>query len=164
MENSMEISLKTRNKIIIWPSNLTTVHTPWDNHNSKRHMYPNVCCCSLTQACLTLCDPMACSMPGFPIHHHLTELAQTHVRRVSDAIQPSHSLLSASPPTLIINHVYFFIKLLWVSYYIYKIYFEYFEDLIDGLSCILNFDCSSYPLFLGLSGSCFQFLKKTTYG
>ena len=46
----------------------------------------------------------------------------------------------------------------------YKIYFEYFEDLIDGLSCILNFDYSPYPFFLGLSDSCFQFLKKTTYG
>ena len=45
---------------------------------------------SVTQACLTLCDPMACSMPGFPVHHQLPELAQIHVHQVSDAIQPSH--------------------------------------------------------------------------
>ena len=51
---------------------------------------------SVTQLCLTLCDPMDCSTPGFPIHHQLPELAQTHVHRVSDAIQPSHPLSSPS--------------------------------------------------------------------
>ena len=45
---------------------------------------------SVTQSCPTLCNPMDCSMPGFPVHHQLPELAQTHVHRVSDAIQPSH--------------------------------------------------------------------------
>ena len=53
---------------------------------------------SVSQSCLTLCNPMDCSTPGFPIHHQLPELAQTHVPRISDAIQPSHPLLSASPP------------------------------------------------------------------
>ena len=45
-----------------------------------------------------LCNPMDCSMPGFPVHHQLLELAQTHIHRVSDAIQPSHPLSSPSPP------------------------------------------------------------------
>ena len=45
-----------------------------------------------------LCDPTDCSTPGLPVRHHLPELAQTHVHRVSDAIQPSHPLLSPSPP------------------------------------------------------------------
>ena len=53
---------------------------------------------SVAQLCLTLCDPLDCSTPGFPVHHQLPELAQTHVHWVSDAIQPSHSLLSPSPP------------------------------------------------------------------
>ena len=53
---------------------------------------------SVTQLCSTLCDPMDCSMPGFPVHHQLPELAQTHVHRVNDAIQPFHPLLSPSPP------------------------------------------------------------------
>ena len=44
------------------------------------------------------CDPMDYSIPGFPVHHQLLEFSQTHVHRVSDAIQPSHSLLSPSPP------------------------------------------------------------------
>ena len=49
-----------------------------------------------------LCDPMNCSTPGFPVHHHLPEFTQTHIHRVSDAIQPSHSLLSPVllPPIL----------------------------------------------------------------
>ena len=44
------------------------------------------CCCSVTQSCLTLCHPMDCSIPGFPVHHQLLELAQTHVLWVGDAI------------------------------------------------------------------------------
>ena len=53
---------------------------------------------SVTQSCLTLCDPMDSSTPGFPVHHQLLELAQTHVHWVGDAIQPSHPLSSPSPP------------------------------------------------------------------
>ena len=45
---------------------------------------------SVAQSCPTLCDPMNCSMPGPPVHHQLPEFTQTHVHRVSDAIQPSH--------------------------------------------------------------------------
>ena len=53
---------------------------------------------SVTQSCLTLCDPMDCSTPDIPVHHQLQELAQTHVHWVCDAIQPSSSLSSPSPP------------------------------------------------------------------
>ena len=53
---------------------------------------------SVAQSCPTLCDPMNCSTPGFPVHHQLPEFTQTHVQRVSDAIQPSHPLSSPSPP------------------------------------------------------------------
>jgi len=53
---------------------------------------------SVTQSCLTLCNPMDCSTPGLPVHHQLPEPAQTNVHRVSDAIQPSHPLSSPSPP------------------------------------------------------------------
>ena len=53
---------------------------------------------SVAQSCLTLCDPMNCSTPGLPVHHQLPEFTQTHVLRVSDAIQPSHPLSSPSPP------------------------------------------------------------------
>ena len=53
---------------------------------------------SVTQSCRTLCDPMDCSTPGFPVHHQLPEFTQTHIHRVSDAIQPSHPLMSPSSP------------------------------------------------------------------
>ena len=52
---------------------------------------------SVAQSCLTLCDPMDCSMRGLPVHHQLSEFTQTHVHRVSDAIQPYHTLSSPSP-------------------------------------------------------------------
>ena len=50
----------------------------------------------IAPSCPTLCDPIACSTPGFPVHHQLPELAQTHVHRVGDAIQTSHPLSSPS--------------------------------------------------------------------
>ena len=52
----------------------------------------------VTQSCSTLRDPMDCSTPGFPVHHQLPELIQTHVHWVGDAIQPSHPPSSPSPP------------------------------------------------------------------
>ena len=55
---------------------------------------------SVARLCLTLCNPMNCSTPGFPGLHRLLEFAQTHVHWVSDAIQLSHPLLSPSPPAL----------------------------------------------------------------
>ena len=53
---------------------------------------------SVTQLCPTLCEPMYYSTPGFPVLHQLLDLAQAHVHRVGDAIQPSHPLSSPSPP------------------------------------------------------------------
>ena len=53
---------------------------------------------SVSHSCPTLCDPMNHSTPGLPVHHQLPEFTQTHVHQVSDAIQPSHLLLSPSPP------------------------------------------------------------------
>ena len=55
---------------------------------------------SVAQSCLILCDPMNRSTPGLPVHHQFPESTQTHVHRVDDAIQPSHPLLSPSPPAL----------------------------------------------------------------
>ena len=57
----------------------------------------------VTQSCPILCDPMHYSMPGFPVHHLLPELTQTHVHLIHDAIQPSHPLSSPSPPTFYLS-------------------------------------------------------------
>ena len=68
-------------------------------HNPKRSL--TICCCSSgAKSCSTLCDPMNCSTPGFPVLYYLPEFAQTHVHLVGDAIQPSHPLLPLSPPAL----------------------------------------------------------------
>ena len=58
------------------------------------------CCCSVAKLCPTLCDPMNCSRPGFPVLHHLLQFAQTHVHWVSDAIQQPHPLSPPSSPAL----------------------------------------------------------------
>ena len=58
---------------------------------------------SVAWSCPTLCDPMDCSTPGFPVHHQLPECTQTHVHQVSDASQPSHPLSSPSPPAFNIS-------------------------------------------------------------
>ena len=55
---------------------------------------------SVAQSCPTLCDPMNRSKPGLPVYHQLPEFTETHIHRVSDAIQPSHPLSSPSPPAL----------------------------------------------------------------
>ena len=82
-----------------------------DNHDDVvTHLEPDILECevkwalgiiqfsSVAQSCPTLCDPMNRSTPGLPVHRQLLEFTQTHVHRVSDAIQPSHPLSSPSPP------------------------------------------------------------------
>ena len=70
---------------------------------------------AVTQSCLTPCYPMDCSMPGFPVHHQLLELAQTHVHRVRGAIQPSHPLLSPSPPAFSLSQHQDFFQILDIT-------------------------------------------------
>ena len=77
---------------------------------------------SVAQSHSTLCNPMDCSMPGFPVYHQLPELSQTYVHRVSDAIQQSHLLLSPSLPALIFPSIRMFsnelvLHILWPMYW-----------------------------------------------
>ena len=85
---------------------------------------------------VTLCDPMNCSTPGFLVCHQLLELAQTHVYRVGDAMQPSYPLSSPSPPA-------FTLAFILLSYFIFKFlkifcYFYYLVTLAFIL-LLLNF-------------------------
>ena len=64
------------------------------NYIPIQYLYRKVQFSSVAQSCLTLCDPMNCSTPGLPVHHQLPEFTQTHVHRISNAIQPSHPLSS----------------------------------------------------------------------
>ena len=76
--------------------------------------------CSVTQSCLTLCNPMDCSMPGFPVPHHLLKFAQVHVHCISDTIQPSHLLMPPSPSSLNLSqHQVLFVR--WPKYWRFSI-------------------------------------------
>ena len=69
-------------------------------HQCDKNMgVPEIQFSSATQSCPTLCDPMDCSAPGFPVHQQFPEFTQTHVHWASDAIQLSHPLSSPFPPT-----------------------------------------------------------------
>ena len=77
---------------------------------------------SVAQLCLTPCDPMDCSTPGLPVHHQLPEFTQTHVHWVGEAIQPSHPLLSPSPPTFNLSSIRVFsnesvLRIRWPKYW-----------------------------------------------
>ena len=69
----------------------------WRKWWNERH---SVQFSSVAQSCPTLCDPMNCSTPGFPVHYQLPDFTQIHVHWISDAIQSSHPLSSPSPPVL----------------------------------------------------------------
>ena len=76
---------------------------------------------SVAQLGPTLCDPMDCSTSGFPDHHQLPELTQTHIHRVDEAIQPSHPLLSTSPPAFNLSLHQGLFQLLSFSYQVAKV-------------------------------------------
>ena len=76
---------------------------------------------SVTLSCPTLWDPMDCSTLGFPVHHQIPELTQTHVHRVSDAIQPSHPLPPPSPPAFNLSQHQGLFKWVSSSYQVVKV-------------------------------------------
>ena len=75
----------------------------------------------VTQSHLTLCDPMNCSTPGFPVLHHRLELAQTHAHQVSDAIQPSHPLSFPSALTFFLSQIRVFFNESGSSHHVAKV-------------------------------------------
>ena len=90
-------------------------------HSSLKfyHMYQ---VSSVTQSCPTLCNPINCSMPGFPVHHQLPQYTQTHVHRIGDVIQPSHPLSSPCPPAPIPTSIRVFssestLRMRWPKYW-----------------------------------------------
>ena len=77
----------------------TNIYLVFLFHSSELCGFPHIPRSVQSLSCVwLLCDPVDCSTPGFPVHHQLPELAQTHVHQVGDAIQPSHPLSSPSPP------------------------------------------------------------------
>ena len=101
-ENTVLISVHSsyRNYFFLMPQ-VGCVVFPFGRISCKFHNFFSYCSVqfsSVAQSCPTLCNPMNCSAPGLTVHHQLPEFTQTHIHRVSDAIQPSHPLLSPFPP------------------------------------------------------------------
>ena len=133
---------------------------------------------SVAQLCLTLCDPMNCSMPCFPIHHQLSEFTQTHVHWISDAIQPSHPLLPPSSPTFNLSQHQGLFQ--WVSplhqvakvfefqlqhqsfYWIFRT--DFLEDGLVGSPCSPrdSQESSPTPQFKSINSSVLSFLYSPT--
>ena len=95
---------------------------------------------AVTQSCPTLCDPIDCSMPGFPVHHQLLKLAQTHVHQVSDTIQLFHLLWSPSPLAFSLSSIRVFsnesvLCIRWPKYWS----FSFSISLSDEYSGLLSF-------------------------
>ena len=83
--------------------------------------HPSQSVSSVAQLSPTLCNPMDCSTPGFPVHHQLLELTQTRVCWVSDAIQPSHPLLSPFPPAFSLSQHQGFFQWVGSSHQVAKV-------------------------------------------
>ena len=101
------------------------------------------CCCSVAQSCPTLCSPMDCSTPGFPVLNHLLEFAQTHVHWVGDAIQPSHPLSSPLFLPLIFPSIRVFsnesaLRIRWPKYWSFSLNIVPFNEHLGLISFRMN--------------------------
>ena len=104
---------------------------------------------SVAQSCPTLCDPMDYSMPDLPVHHQLLEFAQTHIHWVSDTIQPSHPLLSPSPPTFNLSQHWGLFKWVSSSYQVAKVLeFQLQHQSFQNIRLVPNWERSMSRLYI----------------
>ena len=97
-EDSLKKGKATHSSILVWRSPRGHKESVTERLSFSLSMYIASQFSSVAQSCPTLCDPMNRSTPGLPVHHQLPDFTQTHVHRVSDAIQTSPPLSSPSPP------------------------------------------------------------------
>ena len=98
---------------------------------------------SVAQLCPTPCDPMDCSTPGLPVHHQLPELAQTHIHRGGDAIQPSHPLSSLSPPAFNLSQHWVFssesvLCIRWPKYWSFRFSISLSKEYSGLIACRID--------------------------
>jgi len=132
---------------------------------------------SVAQSCPTLCDLMNRSTPGLPVHHQLPEFTQTHVHRVSDAIQPSHPLSSLSPPAPIPPSIRVFsneltLHIRWPKYWSFSFsiipskeipgLISFRMDWLDLLDPRDSQESSPTPQFKSINSSALSFLHSPT--
>ena len=120
-------------RVVAYPTGWVSILATWVSSSEAqaiiRIFQLQICkhsCCLVqfslvAQSCQTLCDPMDCSMPGFPVRHQLLEPTQTHVHRVGDTTQPSHHLLSPSPPAFNLSQHQGLLKWVSSSYQVVKV-------------------------------------------
>ena len=120
---------------------------------------------SVTLSCPTLCDPMGCSMPSFPVHYQLPEFGQTHVHQVSDAIQTSHPLsvlllLPSIFPSIRVFSNELVLHIRWPKYWIFNFgispsneYSGLFSFRIDWFDLAAQATLKSLPWHYSLKGS-----------
>ena len=95
---------------------------------------------SVAQLCLTLCDPMDCSTPGFPVHQQLPEVTQTRVHWVTDVIQPPNPLWSPSPPTFNLSQHQSLFKWISSSHQVAKVWsFSFNNSPFNEYSGLISF-------------------------
>ena len=87
----------------LWQSE-SSVLDKGDPEGLPLNKYHKFCCCLVAKLCPSLCDPINCSTPGFPVPQHLLEFAQIHVHWISDAVQPSHPLSPSTSSTFNFSH------------------------------------------------------------
>ena len=97
-------------------------YIPYFVYHSPVNGHLAMSCSSVAQSCPTLSDPMDCSTPGFPVFHHLLELAQTHIHCINDAIQPSHPLLPLFPLGLNLSQHQGLFQWIGSSYQVAKVF------------------------------------------
>ena len=131
---------------------------------------------SVTQSFLTLCDPIDCSTPGFPVWNQLPELTQTHVHQVGDPIQPSHPLSSPSPVFDLSHHQGLFnesvLCIRWPKYWSFSFsispsneysgLISFRIDWLDLLAVHKTLESSPTPQFKSINSSVLNFLYTPT--
>ena len=133
---------------------------------------------SVSQSCPTLCNPMDCSTPGFPVHHQLLECAQTHVHQVEDVIQSPHLLLSPSPPAFSLSQQQGLFEWVSSSYQVAKVLefqlqhqsfqwifrTDFLQDGLVGSPCSPrdSQESSPTPQFKSINSSVLNFLYSPT--
>ena len=136
---------------------------------SQKNQY---CISSVAQLWLTLCNLMDCSTPGLPVHHQLLELAQTHVHRLNDAIQPSHPLLFPSPPAFNLSQHQGLFQWFSSSHQVAKVLefpsneysglISFRIDWLDLLAVQGTLESSPTPQFKSINSSALNFLYSPT--
>ena len=125
------------------------------------------CFCSVTKSCPAVCDPMDCSMPGFPVLYHLLEFAQTHDQWADDAIQPSYPLSPPSPFAFNLSrHQDLFQCVRWPKHWSFSIspsneYSELISFRMDWLELLAvqgTQESSPTPQFKGINSPALSFL------